>query len=254
MPINRENVFQKIYAGRSAVILGGDEVLYEGMKTNQELVTHLVNGCSYPHGFPLSLLEVGEYFSELNGKSLLIEEIMNLIDIKPGKSPILEAIGNSKHITDVFATTMDECLQSYFDTNELVIIRSDKDVSRAFSKGRRLYRLNGSIADGEKMIVTKTQLVNQLASGLKSPLISHLAFNLTSKQFLIIGHDLRQWGFSYYFQQVTNQLGDFREKALLFTKEPDPVLVSSWNKKNIEVLLENPVDFFQEYLEWEHLQ
>lgn len=79
-------------------------------------------------------------------------------------------------------------------------------------------------------------------------------YNLTSRQFLLIGHNLRDWNFSFYFYRVTEQLGEFREKAILFCKDLDPVLVSYWNKKNIEVIQENPEDFLSDYLEWEEEQ
>jgi hypothetical protein len=78
-----------------------------------------------------------------------------------------------------------------------------------------------------------------------------LAYNIASRQFLIIGHELREWNFSFYFDQVTALLGDFREKALLFCENPDPVLVSYWAKKNIEVLRESPAEFMSCYLAWE---
>lgn len=240
--------------GRTAVILGGDVELYEGMRTNAEIIRHLAESCNYPPGFPLSLPEVGEYFGELNGRSQLVEKVIDLVDTGLGASPLLQTLAEVKTISVIFATTMDECIQTYFPKDELVVIRSDKDVARIFSRPRRLYRLNGTISIGEGMILTKAALIDQLSAGTKSPLISHLAYNLTSRQFLIIGHDLREWNFSFYFQQVTEQLGEFREKAILFCDDPDPVLVSYWNKKNIEVLRENPLGFLSDYLSWEKKQ
>jgi len=240
--------------GRTAIILGGDAQLYEGMRTNAEIIRHLAESCNYPPGFPLSLPEVGEYFAELNGKSQLVEKVINLVDTMPGDSPLLRTLVEVKTISNIFATTMDECIQGYFPQGELAVIRSDMDVALALSRPRRLYRLNGTISNGKQMILTKDALIDKLSTGFKSPLISHLAYNLTSRQFLIIGHDLREWNFSFYFQQVTEQLGEFREKAILFCGDPDPVLVSYWNKKNIEVLRESPLDFLSDYLSWKEQQ
>jgi hypothetical protein len=254
MPFSKEAVFRKIKDGRTAIILGGDSKLYKGMTTNPEIIAHLIRKCAYPNGFPLSLMDVGEYFSELNGRPSLVEEITTLLDTKPGKSSILTTLASISAITEIFTTNMDENIQSFFPTGKLMSIRTDSDVSLAFSKQKRLYRLNGSINDGHNMILTKSQFLNQLALGPKSPIISHLTYNLTTRQFLIIGHDLRQWNFSYYFEQVTEQLGDFREKAYLFADEPDPILESHWNKRNIEIVRQPPEVFLSEYTSWEKTQ
>ena len=61
--------------GRTAIILGGDSELYEGMRTNAAIINDLAEHCNYPPGFPKSLYEVGEYFAELNGRSQLVERI-----------------------------------------------------------------------------------------------------------------------------------------------------------------------------------
>lgn len=250
MPIHRKNVFRMIRDGRTAIMLGGDIELYEGMRTNKEIIEYLANSCNYPQKFPLSLPEVGEYFAELNGKSQLVEKIIYLVDTKPGNSPLLRTLARVKTISDIFSMTMDECIQSFFPQRELAVIRSDIDVSLSLTRPRRLYRLNGTISNGNQMILTKDALIRKL-SVVTSPMISHLVYNLTTRQFLIIGHDLREWNFSFYFERVTKQLGEFREKAILFCNDPDPVLVKYWNKKNIEVLRENPLDFLLDYLEWE---
>jgi len=254
MPIDRQHIFEMIREGRTAVLLGGDMPLYQGMKTNVEIISHLARHCNYPRGFPLSLPEVGEYFSELNGHSQLVERVIKLVDVVPGDSPLLKMLANVKALSDIFATTFDECIQEYFPKGDLVVIRCDVDLPRAFSRPRRLYRLNGTITNGKQMILTKAALIEQLSIGSKSPLLSHLAYNLTSRQFLIIGHNLREWNFSFYLERVTQQLGEFREKAILFCDNPDPVLVSHWNKKNIEVLEENPLTFLVDYLQWEAQQ
>lgn len=253
MPINRANVFEMIKDGRTAVLLGGDMELYEGMRTNSEIIKDLARSCDYPQGFPLSLPEVCEYFAEMTSKSQLVERIIGFFDTIPGDSLLLETLAKVRAISEMFTTTPDECIQTYFPKNELVIIRCDHDVTRTFSYPRHLYRLNGSINNTREMILTKTDLISQLSDRLK-PLISHLLFNITSRQFLIIGHDLREWNFSFYFELVTEYLGEFREKAILFCSNPNPVLKSYWNKKNIEVLQENPVKFFEDYLYWEGQQ
>lgn len=179
MPINRQHVFNMIYEGRTAVLLGGDLELYEGMRTNIEIIQDLVESCNYPPAFPLSLPEVGEYFAELNGKSQLIERITNLVDTVPGESPLLNTLALIKNIQDIFTTTLDERIQGYFPQNELIVIRSDKDSPRIFSRSRRLYKLNGSIVDSAHMIATKTDLIKKLSTSTRSPIISHLAYNLT---------------------------------------------------------------------------
>lgn len=254
MPINRENIFRMIREGRTAVLLGGDIKLYENMRINPEIIKYLAEDCNYPSGFPLSLPEVGEYFAEINGKSQLVEKVVELVDTEPGDSPFLDILARIKTISDIFTTTMDECIQTYFPQGELIAVRSDIDVSRIFSRPRHLYRLNGSINNSQQMILTRADLINLLSARSKPLLISHLIYNLTSRQFLIFGHNLREWNFSFYFELITEYLGEFREKAILFCDNPDCVLVSYWSKKNIEVLQENPLHFFLEYLDWEGRQ
>lgn len=251
MPIGRENVFRMIKNGRIAVILGGDVPLYKGMRTNIEIMRDLIERSNYPQGFPRSLAEVGEYFAELHGASQLVERVVRLVDTKPGDSNLLKSLAKIKTITEIFCLTMDEHIQNYFPREDVVVIRSDMDVPRIYSRSRRLYRLNGTINNAHAMILTRTRLLERLSLGSKSPLVAQLISNLTSRQFLIIGHDLREWNFSFYFEQVTSQLSEFREKAILFCDHLDPVLVQHWAKKNIEVTREDPVGFLEEYLEWE---
>jgi len=254
MPIDREHVFDMIREGRTAVVLGGDASLYEGMCTNSRLISALASACNYPEGFPLSLVEVGEYYAELRGHNQLLERVIQLVDSTSGESLLLKKLAEVKKLTEFFATTLDEHLQNYFSNKEMVVIRSDTDIPRAFSRPRRLYRLNGSIAGAERMIVTREALLQQLNRGMKSPILLHLAFNLSSRQFLIFGHEMKDWNFAFYFQQVTAYLGEFREKAILFNSKVDSVLASYWNKRNVEVMAEDPVEFLSQYQNWEKVR
>jgi hypothetical protein len=251
MAIDREQVFKSIKSGRCAALLGGDAQLYDGMRTSKEMVEVLAGECHYPPGFPLSLYDVGEYFSELNGRNRLVERVVELVDGDVGASRILDALAAIPQITDIYVTPMDEHVQNFFPRGECLVIRGDKDVSMVGSRPRRIYRLNGTISSGEKLVLTKQQLIEELASGTRSPIATHLAYHLTTRQFLIIGHDLREWAFSFYLEQITHELGVFREKAVLFCEDPDPVLASHWSRtKNVEIIREDAADFLESYLAW----
>lgn len=248
MPINREHVFKMIKDGRTAILLGGDIELYDGMRKNSDIIRELAVGCNYPEEYPHSLPEVGEYFAELNGFTPLVEKVASLVDTTPGDSSLLRTIAKVESIADIFTTTMDKRIESFFPLSDLVVVNADTDVPRALSRKRRLYRLNGTIAFAERMILTKSLLLEQLSAVPKSALVAHLACNLAMRQFLIIGHDLNEWNFRFFLEQVNTQLGKFCVKSILFCANPDPVWVSFWNKKNIEVVPESPEAFLSDYL------
>jgi len=231
-----KNLVEQICKGNCVLFVGAGISMGEGgLPSGQQLAKELAQRCDYP-GDDLSLPRVAQYYADTIGKPELLQYVCQRIRETRRKPMETHKLIAALPFKIIVSTNYDCLIERALEAagKPFNVIVTDKQVS-SWDEGKvNLLKIHGCVSQWESIVITKDDYWEFFE---RRPNIANiLSAEAARRSLLFVGHGLGDDDFNRIYLQVTRNLGEFRHKSYAVQLDPDPVDVTCWKAKRLEIV------------------
>ena len=237
------NLVEQLCKGNCVLFVGAGISMGEGgLPGGGQLAKELAERCGYPSE-DLALDRVAQYYADTIGRADLLQYVCQRIREarrEPMETHQLIAALPFKIIVSTNYDCLIERALEKAGTSFNVIV-TDKQVSSWDEKKVNLLKIHGCVSQWESIVITKDDYWEFFEQ--RPNIANILSAEAARRSLLFVGHGLGDDDFNRIYLQVTRNLGEFRHKSYAVQLYPDPVDVTFWEAKRLEIIPADAAEF-----------
>ena len=231
-----KNLVEQICRGNCVLFVGAGISMGEGgLPGGWQLATELAERCDYP-GDDLSLDRVAQYYVNTIDKASLLQYVCQRIREARREPMETHRLIASLPLKIIVSTNYDCLVERALEEagKPFNVIVTDKQVSSWEEDKVNLLKIHGCVSQWESIVITKDDYWEFFE---RRPSIANiLSAEAARRSLLFVGHGLGDDDFNRIYLQVTRNLAEFRHKSYAVQLYPNPVDVTFWKAKRLEII------------------
>jgi formylglycine-generating enzyme required for sulfatase activity len=237
------NLVEQLCKGNCVLFVGAGISMGEGgLPGGWQLAKELAERCDYP-GDDLSLPRVAQYYADTVDKADLLQYVCRRIREARQEPMETHKLIAALPFKIIVSTNYDCLIERALEAagRPFNVIVTDKQVGSWDEGVVNLLKIHGCVSQWESILITKDDYWEFFE---RRPNIANiLSAEAARRSLLFVGHGLGDDDFNRIYLQVTRNLAEFRHKSYAVQIRPDPVDVTFWKAKRLEIIPADAIQF-----------
>jgi formylglycine-generating enzyme required for sulfatase activity len=238
-----KNLVEQLCKGNCVLFVGAGISMGEGgLPGGGQLAQELAERCDYP-GDDFSLDRVAQYYAETIDKADLLQYVCQRIRQARQEPMETHQLIAALPLKIVVSTNYDCLIERALEAagRPFNVIVTDKQVSSWDEGVVNLLKIHGCVSQWESIVITKDDYWEFFER--RPNMANILSAEAARRSLLFVGHGLGDDDFNRIYLQVTRNLAEFRHKSYAVQLHPDPVDVTLWKAKRLEIIPADAAQF-----------
>jgi hypothetical protein len=240
-----KNLVEQLCKGNCVLFVGaGISMGQGGLPGGGQLAQELAQRCDYPSD-DLALPRVAQYYAETMAKADLLRYVCQRIrEARPEPMETHRLIA-ALPFKIIVSTNYDCLIERALEAagRPFNVIVTDKQVSSWDEGGVNLLKIHGCVTQWESIVLTKDDYWEFFEQ--RPNMANILSAEAARRSLLFVGHGLGDDDFKRIYLQVTRNLAEFRPKSYAVQLHPNPVDVTLWKAKRLEIIPADAAQFLR---------
>ena len=246
------NIIRRIKEGEKLVLWIGDAISkMVGLPTKKDLARSICSDINENGKNAIedrkSLSEVSQiYLDSITGsKAKLLKKIKNQYNQEEDSRNPLKVFVEAPFVESVITTSIDNLVEEAYGDSFFKVNYYSENLGGANDK--KLYRINGSLDDVNKTIITRQDMRKLDLLPLYKEFFNRLAEEINGKMVLFIGYDLDDPDTIKNISMVLKKLGGIKASAYFITSSSiiNTTALNWLNANEIKLLKQNDMEFIE---------
>ncbi|GLI55024.1 hypothetical protein PM10SUCC1_05390 [Propionigenium maris DSM 9537] len=251
------NIIRRIKEGEKLVLWIGDAISkIVGLPTKKDLARSICTDINESAKNAIkdkkSLAEVSQvYLDSISGsKSKLLKKIRNQYSGDDSAGNPLKVFAEAPFVESIITTSIDDLVEKAYGDSVFKVNYYSEDLGGINDK--KLYRVNGSLADLNKTIITKQDMRKLDILPIYNEFFNRLAQEINGRIVLFIGYDLDDPDTINNISMVLNKLEGVRASAYFITSSSiiNTTALNWLNANEIKLLKQSDMEFIEAIREY----
>ncbi|TEU15586.1 MAG: hypothetical protein E3J21_12870 [Anaerolineales bacterium] len=237
------NLVEQLCKGNCVLFVGaGISMGQGGLPGGGQLAKELAERCDYP-GDDFSLDRVAQYYAETIDKAALLQYVCQRIREARREPMETHQLIAALPFKIIVSTNYDCLIERALEAagTPFNVIVTDKQVGSWDEGVVNLLKIHGCVTQWESIVLTKDDYWEFFER--RPNMANILSAEAARRSLLFVGHGLGDDDFNRIYLQVTRNLAEFRHKSYAVQLDPDPVDVTLWKAKRLEIIPADAAQF-----------
>ena len=198
-----------------------------------------------------------QYYCDVNdngNKNKLVQEIINWIEDCTGSgesyrwsSGFYNEISRIPFFRHFITTNWDPFCER--ELNILVPMVEDRDIPFWDDNKRQVLKIHGCVARPQTIIATRKDYDKCVNEKSKGAIFTRLRDLMATRSFIFVGFSISDPDFKIIYDEVIQNLAEYRRGDWVIDPEPKPQAVDDWEKRGVRILKMSGIMFARELRE-----
>ncbi len=238
-----KNLVEQLCKGNCVLFVGaGISMGQGGLPGGWQLAKELAERCDYP-GDDLSLPRVAQYYADTMAKADLLQYVCQRIREARREPMETHQLIATLPLKIIVSTNYDCLIERTLEAADrpFNVIVTDKQVGLWDENKVNLLKIHGCVSQWESIVITKDDYWEFFEQ--RPNMANILSAEAARRSLLFVGHGLGDDDFNRVYLQVTRNLAEFRHKSYAVQLHPNPVDVTFWKAKRLEIMDADATEF-----------
>jgi hypothetical protein len=240
-----KNLVEQLCKGNCVLFVGaGISMGQGGLPGGGQLAQELAQRCDYP-GDDLALPRVAQYYAETIDKADLLQYVCQRIREARREPMATHQLIAALPLKIIVSTNYDCLIERALEAagRPFKVIVTDKQVGAWDEGAVNLLKIHGCVTQWESIVLTEDDYWEFFER--RPNMANILSAEAARRSLLFVGHGLGDDDFKRIYLQVTRNLAEFRHKSYAVQLYPDPVDITLWKAKRLEIIPADAAQFLR---------
>jgi NAD-dependent SIR2 family protein deacetylase len=251
----KENLFKLIREEKVIIFAGAGMSIYAGYPSGKklsEIFYSELTTSEREHISPnLNLPDITEELFRFrnNNKNELIRTINKVFSAEPSKDPKIHSLlASIPHFKTIITTNYDNLLETSYG-NKAQKIYSEHHLPLIDNKKTQIFKIHGDLLEPDSIILTRSDYNNFFKTeSQNNSLWTIIKERFITNNILFVGYNLEDPNISVLFENISDNLKDFRKEAYLLAPNLPPQKISHLTHQKINYINSDAESFFEELI------
>lgn len=246
-------LLKDIKSGKCIPFVGAG-VTTEGHRKDEKFVDYIKKQCNYPKRRAQTFPEIMQHYCTYknNGnKNKLINEIINWVEQYTGgdvhyrdATEFYHEIARVPFFKHFITTNWDPFCER--ELNVLVPMIEDRDIPFWDDAKRQVLKIHGCVTRPHTIIATRDDYDRCINEKYTGAIFTRLRDLMATRSFIFIGFSINDPDFKIIYDEVIQNLAEYRKGDWVIDSEPNPQTVDEWKNRGVRLIAMNAIAFAKE--------